>query len=128
MMKIHYRNVWSSSLEFIVKHLHSLKKFCLRTEFDAYAAPLVGTPGFDRFGQERRALPKLGAFITYRHPILKRLIWPSDSGPTHEPCEWKVHACVELLAADLRRKWDITKEYEKAGDQKKKTFEVSKYV
>jgi hypothetical protein len=71
---------WATQLEFIVKKMPELTQFVLTNDFNIGSAPHASTGGDSRIAQERCALVSISAWLVLRHPVLKVLVWPANSG------------------------------------------------
>ena len=127
-MKVYPERQWPRKLEFFTTKMPSLKRFKLTTSFHADHPVMVETTGDSRFGQEQRALISFGAYLSLRHEGLNLLIWPADSGPTHEEDEGRIHSYIDMVNHRMMRSSIVVEKYSKAGDEVRETHKVCQYA
>ncbi|EXJ55736.1 hypothetical protein A1O7_08666 [Cladophialophora yegresii CBS 114405] len=60
----------------------------------------------DQVRERTRDLLRFGAFLVARHPNLDLLIWPGDSGQTHEPGQTRVVLYIDVASSKhFRDRW-----------------------
>lgn len=120
--KIAHEKEWPKLLNMLVSELPHLANFKLSTSWQTGRPPYPPHESGDSFdsltreGQETRTILRLGSFLILRHPTLRRMIWPADSGQTFEANENQSTVYVVLdrgmhkKPGDLKRTWkSVTK-------------------
>ena len=93
---------WPRAIKLIALQMPALNRFKLVSEFVADSEPLVESSGKERSGQERRALISFGAWLVLRHPNLKLLVWPAESGLTVLGNPYRIKVYIELVDKKIR--------------------------
>lgn len=79
-------------LEFLKEKLPNLSELVLTTQFSRLGKVFVKNSADTRLGEEYRAMLNTSAWITCRHPQLRKAIWLAASGPV-----WKLHVFTPVL-------------------------------
>lgn len=69
-------------LEFFKERLPNLAELNLTTQFNRFDKPLMRNSNNTRIGEEFRAMLNTSAWVTCRHPRLKKAVWLVESGGT----------------------------------------------
>jgi hypothetical protein len=108
LTKTSHEQTWPHILGMLVGSMPNLDRFRLLSNHEANAGPYPLSETFDsalvpRYGQEQRVGLRFGAFLTLRHPKLKIMVLPAESGPDHGTTKARVSYSVELYGAGIKR-------------------------
>lgn len=106
---------WPALLKMLEKDMPALEHLKLYTRWSIFEPPYPSIDQDDspssltREEQEMCAILRPSAFITLRHPTLRRIILPADTGRTYEEDENCVEKCVILDRGMYNQPGDLTR-------------------
>ena len=104
-------------IKLLIEDMPNLTRFRLISDYQAQSIVFPPNESDDPHGtvsrhqQELRAIIRLCAFLIPRHPRLKVMVLPAQSGPTHHPNEQRIVTLVELYASDIKREFRTFKRF-----------------